>query len=146
MSVAANPAIEAIYWRGIARLKERAPKMHNLWVMLGRGRPCSVKELATVLWYPDEPPTSSTLQQQRVGAFLAHINTRVKEWKVIIKPGALRGTYQLYPLDAWQREQERLRADLLAAKANQKPGKAKLVPRRPRAAETKPRQARNKSA
>lgn len=135
-------AREVVFRQVCARLQGRAPLMYNLWVMLGRGEPRSVAKLAEVLWYPDAPPPTATLQGQRVGAFISHINARIKDHKVIIRPGALRGTYQLYPLDEWQREQARLRAELLAIKTGKKIGKVKLVPRNPRAPETKPRMRR----
>lgn len=99
-----------------ARLRDRAPLQYNIWMMLGRGTPRTVDELATVLWYPNEPPTLQRTRQFRVGAFVGHLNRlHLRKHDRVIKPGSLRGTYQLYILSTWEAEQAAQRLALIRA-------------------------------
>ena len=99
-----------------ARLRDRAPLQYNIWMMLGRGMARTVDELARVLWYPAEPPAKRQLCQFRVGAFVGHLNKKhLQQHDRVIKPGALRGTYQLYVLSTWELEQAAQRLALIRA-------------------------------
>ena len=99
-----------------ARLRDRAPLQYNIWMMLGRGTPRTVDELAAVLWYPNTPPELQRTKQFRVGAFIGHLNRlHLRKHDRVIKPGSLRGTYQLYLLSAWQDEQAAQRLALIKA-------------------------------
>lgn len=136
---------EALFRQMINRLRDRAPLLHNMWAMVGRGEPRDVAELAKVLWFPEDPPAERARQQNRVGAFMAHLNARIAEHNAIIKPGAVRGTYQLYCLATWEQDQAALRAKLITAGESKRKRPA-LAKRAPRAPETKPRTRKNKSA
>lgn len=122
------PDREAIFQAVLSRLRDKAPLMHNIWAMVGRGEPRAVDELARILWHPATPPPKRTARQMRVGAFVAHLNKRVKVFGVIIKPGAARNTYQLYGLQTWQQEQTELRGALVRPASDAVP----LLTRRPR--------------
>lgn len=122
------PDREAIFQAVLSRLRDKAPLMHNIWAMVGRGEPRAVDELARILWHPATPPPKRTARQMRVGAFVAHLNKRVKVFGVIIKPGAARNTYQLYGLQTWQQEQAEMRGALVRPASDPVP----LLTRRPR--------------
>ena len=92
--------------------------------------PRDVTEIAVALWAPAAPPPDRTTQQKRVGAFVHHLNRRIAKHSVIVKPGAVRGSYQLYGLSTWEVEQAALRQALLPAAAD-----APLAERNPRAPE-----------
>ncbi len=97
-----------------ARLRDRAPLQYNVWMLLGRGTARTVEELADVLWYPEPRPTIRKTCQFRVGAFVGHLNKKhLAQYDRVIRPGALRGTYQLYRATAWQLEQNALRLELI---------------------------------
>lgn len=129
MSTAVVPDREAVFQVVLSRLRDVAPLLHNMWAMLGRGVARDVDELAAVLWYPELPPPKRNERQMRVGAFMSHLNKRVARYGVIIKPGAVKGTYQLYGLTTWQQEQANLRGALVRSAANDT---VPLMKRRPR--------------
>lgn len=122
---------EAVFQTIISRLRTKAPLLHNMWAMLGRGVPRTTTELAAMLWYPEILPPNSQAGGMRVGAFCAHLNKRIKAEGLIIKPGAVKGTYQLYDLATWEEDQARARAALVPE--GDKPA---LLERNPRAKET----------
>lgn len=122
---------EAVFQAIISRLRSKAPLLHNMWAMLGRGAPRTTAELAAMLWYPDPVPPSRAGAAMRVGAFCAHLNKRIKAEGLVIKPGAVKGTYQLYDLATWEDDQARARAALVPE--GDKPA---LIKRKPRAKET----------
>lgn len=85
-----------------ARLRDVATYQHRLWMLLGRGQPRSVAELATALWYPEQPHRSARQQQARVGSFASHLNKHLAKYNVVVKPGVARRTYQTFALDGWK--------------------------------------------
>lgn len=134
MSDAVSPEREAVFQAVLSRLRTRAPIMYNIWALVGRGVPRDVADLAVVVWAPQEPPAERDAMHQRVGAFVAHLNKRIAEHNVIIKPGVVRGSYRLYGLATWREEQQALR------RAQFPDGQAPpLVTRNPRRPECAPR-------
>jgi hypothetical protein len=127
--ISPDPRREATFQAIISALRSRAPLLHNVWAVLGRGVPRSIDDLATVLWAPEKPPEEARFRQQRAGAFIAHLNKRIASHGVIIKPGAARGTYQLYDTATWESDQKQLRDALKRQAAGEPPP---LVTRRAR--------------
>lgn len=113
MNVAIDTKREAVFQTVLSQLRDVAPLMHNLWAMLGRGQPRDIDELARLLWYPHAPPPERKHRQMRVGAFVAHLNKRIGRHQVTIRPGAVKGTYQLYDLADWKVQQEAIRRALV---------------------------------
>lgn len=120
---------EAVFQAVRSVLQTKAPILHNVWCLVGRRQPVTVARMAEVMWYPDPPPADRAAQQMRAGAFVAHLNKRIAKHDVIIKPGAARGTYQLYNRATWQEEQEAARLAVAPAARSQPP---KLLTRKPR--------------
>lgn len=114
MSTAVVPTREAVFQTVLSQLRDKAPLLHNMWAALGRGHVRDIDELARVLYYPATPPDKRQARQQRVGAFIAHLNKRIADRGVVIRPGAVKGTYQLYDLHIWKAQQEAARQALLA--------------------------------
>lgn len=114
MSTAVVPEREAVFQTVLSQLRDKAPLLHNMWAALGRGHVRDIDDLARVLYYPAEPPEKRQARQQRVGAFVAHLNKRIADRGVVIRPGAVKGTYQLYDLNVWKAQQEAARQALLA--------------------------------
>lgn len=114
MNTAVVPTREAVFQTILSQLRDKAPLLHNMWAALGRGQPRDIDELARVLWYPATPPEKRQARQQRVGAFVAHLNKRIADRNVVIRPGAVKGTYQLYNLHIWKIQQEAARQALLS--------------------------------
>lgn len=105
---------EAVFEAVRTRLRDRAVLQHNIWMMLGRGVPRSINQLAEVLWHPEPPPGNPRIRQFRVGAFCSHLNKHLAKYDVVVKPGELRETYQTYKLSEWQAQRAAAQAALLA--------------------------------